>query len=655
MQNSFSGKFGLKRDLESFPDFTKQGEESVLSLSFYISPMNAKVSPRGESKQSDQNWGENKTIETWRISLIINEDYNFDNEALVNCYLKILKTIFSKTIELPASDFVNTTGKRLTDLQHIFNYQLEVDPTLHKASDETVPSEEGISGVKWNSKSTEFKFDIGFGSIKYEVDYITIKSLGEINEYLSKGFDEEFIEISDLKVVTEYFSERWESVHSSKNSRAEIDGELDTSDEFVLITNSDNFGNPTETGKEEEKTHALQYEIKPSPSKRLTQEDEYKFNADALFQNKFPSSKRKVKNGFAQQEIQRKRLNSDTTACSRVKNILSRMKLQEWGGNEPEVFEKKQFEFKNWISPTFIDNLVINESHFGDESEDNLKQKVEQIANEDFEDEDFNPFDNTIDFVSEMSSSPKYNQGPAFRGLREFRTSIDANDPNNKTFSNTRNCGFTKKHRKFTLSFDGNNKDSQKAGDYFMKLEEGISPAFKNVSFKNADACIKEEEDISFEMDIDDDYFTEDLSDFTPHIDPSLEEEPNQSDEEKIPKRKFKNCWIKNKNAELNSSQFESILYSLQQVVSDSSLNNLNTSDDYCLFFNRIETIRKRLDSRATDVSGDLNNSENKGNQQVSDLSERNKKTQETLLNNYIEIIELKEKWVKRNFNSILN
>ena len=94
----------------------------------------------------------------------------------------------------------------------------------------------------------------------------------------------------------------------------------------------------------------------------------------------------------------------------------------------------------------------------------------------------------------------------------------------------------------------------------------------------------------------------------------------------------------------MNSSQFESILYSLQQVVSDSSLNNLNTSDDYCLFFNRIETIRKRLDSRATDVSGDLNNSENKMNQQVSNLNERNKKTQETLLNNYIEIIELKEK-----------
>jgi len=48
----FSGKFGLKRDLENFPDFNKKDGHNELSLGFYISPMNAKVSPRGESRMS---------------------------------------------------------------------------------------------------------------------------------------------------------------------------------------------------------------------------------------------------------------------------------------------------------------------------------------------------------------------------------------------------------------------------------------------------------------------------------------------------------------------------------------------------------------------------------------------------------------------------
>mmetsp|Transcript_27834 Transcript_27834/g.24632 ORF Transcript_27834/g.24632 Transcript_27834/m.24632 type:complete len:94 (+) Transcript_27834:887-1168(+) len=93
----------------------------------------------------------------------------------------------------------------------------------------------------------------------------------------------------------------------------------------------------------------------------MDQQDEYKFDTEALFKNKISSSKRKVKYQFNKEKHQRERINSDTTACSRVKNILGQLKLQESSLNNPEVFEKKQFEFKNCISPDCIDKLVIDE------------------------------------------------------------------------------------------------------------------------------------------------------------------------------------------------------------------------------------------------------------------------------------------------------
>mmetsp|Transcript_15114 Transcript_15114/g.16846 ORF Transcript_15114/g.16846 Transcript_15114/m.16846 type:complete len:161 (+) Transcript_15114:882-1364(+) len=160
-------------------------------------------------------------------------------------------------------------------------------------------------------------------------------------------------------------------------------------------------------------------------------------------------------------------------------------------------------------------------------------------------------------------------------------------------------------------------------------------------------------------MSIEVDHFTEDLSDFNPPVDPSLQKDDNPFDLDKISladaqesdKKLEKD---KGKNAELNSSQYESILYSLQQVVSDSSINNLNTSDDYCLFHHQIENIRKRLDSQATDVSGSSSISENRVNKSIYS-NNRSSEIQDTLLNNYIEIVELKEKLKKSAFDSILN
>ena len=188
--------------------------------------------------------------------------------------------------------------------------------------------------------------------------------------------------------------------------------------------------------------------------------------------------------------------------------------------------------------------------------------------------DDSNPF-NLPNEQLQASSSPKNQQLPAFRGLREFRTSIDANDPTSKAYPNTRNLGLTPKHRKFTLSFDGKNKNSQEGDDFLLKLDEGTSPVFKPYSFKNIDSAIKEEDDVSFEMNIEDDYFTEDLSDFNPPVDHSLQREENpfsvdKSASENVQESNQKVVEGKGKSDELGSSQFESILYSLQQVVSDS-------------------------------------------------------------------------------------
>lgn len=299
--------------------------------------------------------------------------------------------------------------------------------------------------------------------------------------------------------------------------------------------------------------------------------------------------------------------------------------------------------------------MVINECYF---KEDEPK-KEDKKNNQDFEDDDFNPFGKE-EKKSEASVSPKSKQGPAFKGLREFRTSIDANDPTRKAHPNTRNLGLTPKHRKFTLSFDGNNKNSQEDDDFFLKLDEGSSPVFKPYSFKmNVDSAIKEEDDASFEMNIEDDYFTEDLSDFNPPVDQSLQRDSNPFNFEKITssveqESDQKLSKDKKKNAELGSSQFESILYSLQQAVSDSSINKLNTSDDYCLFLDKIEKIRKRFDSQATDVSGESNISSNRINGSINS-SMKNSEIKDTLLNNYIEIVELREQLKESTFDSILN
>mmetsp|Transcript_8153 Transcript_8153/g.7737 ORF Transcript_8153/g.7737 Transcript_8153/m.7737 type:complete len:178 (+) Transcript_8153:1106-1639(+) len=173
--------------------------------------------------------------------------------------------------------------------------------------------------------------------------------------------------------------------------------------------------------------------------------------------------------------------------------MLSKLKLFE-KDKKPEIFERKQFEFKNIVSPTYIENLVIDEGYFGIKEESTKKEKT---IHDDFEDEDFNPFRESARKMSDALVSPNSNQGPTFRGLREFRTSLDGNDPITKNEFGDRDDQMENKHRKFTLSFKENDKKFQGVDESFVKLEEGSSIPFKLDKFKNKEAIIKDQEDYS--------------------------------------------------------------------------------------------------------------------------------------------------------------
>mmetsp|Transcript_8153 Transcript_8153/g.7738 ORF Transcript_8153/g.7738 Transcript_8153/m.7738 type:complete len:128 (+) Transcript_8153:1730-2113(+) len=125
-------------------------------------------------------------------------------------------------------------------------------------------------------------------------------------------------------------------------------------------------------------------------------------------------------------------------------------------------------------------------------------------------------------------------------------------------------------------------------------------------------------------------------------------------DDENIHRLKLKHTKSREEIAELESSNFESILLSLGQAITDSTFNSLNTSDDYCLFLNNMETLRRRIDSTDTDVSEEIF-SPPQLHQSLSRSITYNSEMREILLNNYMEIVELKEKINESTFDSILN
>lgn len=51
----FSGKFGLNKDLENFPDFNKTDTPNNLTISFFLKSLTGNVSPRRNSNSTSTN------------------------------------------------------------------------------------------------------------------------------------------------------------------------------------------------------------------------------------------------------------------------------------------------------------------------------------------------------------------------------------------------------------------------------------------------------------------------------------------------------------------------------------------------------------------------------------------------------------------------
>lgn len=501
--------------------------------------------------------------------------------------------------------------------------------------------------MKLKHKQSEFKFDLGFGKLKFNVDYITLNSLVKINEYFDQN------EIASCDSLS--------------------DKEPDDSDDFVLITTSGDFGDQQKheknidyevklVGKENEiienditQKQALVLEKKNSST------DSYEFDSEALFKNKANPSNKTFKISF-DEEQQRLRCNSDNTACSRFKNILGNVKSPDNGSRPPKVFQKQQFEYKNCLSPSIMENFVIDECYFDENnSRENTKENSKETSSNvrsrnrsGFEDDDFNPFNFQTSDNSEASGSQMGDQqsikGPVFRGLREFRTSIDGtNDPTEQGRPNSSLFGKTHKQRKFTLSFDGTSKVSPEAEDLLFKFDEGSPPVFNPSSFKYADGK-EQNSETSFEFHIEDDYFTDNLSDSNSK---NVQHSPKHKEENKaelfpaltdrITRESTQGSNSKNTRSGeesnvLEGSHFESLLFSLQQACSDTGDNN----DDSALFLYNIDIIRKKLDQ----------SDENK----ITGPSKDDKfQLKDSMLNNYVEIMELREKIKDSTFDSILN
>lgn len=319
--------------------------------------------------------------------------------------------------------------------------------------------------------------------------------------------------------------------------------------------------------------------------------------------------------------------------------------MQESEVNYPKVFQKQQFEYKNCISPSIIDNFVINESHFGEELTDDGISKKQSKEDKGFEDDDFNPFKNVKsgDSIASGSQNEDQLQGHSFKGLREFRLSIDGtNDPSTHGRPNSSAYSKVSKHRKFTLSFDGSSKpanDPQE--DFFIKFDEETSPQAHLSKLNKKGEEIEDDEEASFEFHIEDNHFTDDLAGF----DDAIRDDP--TDEKGL------------KGLMKPSSTDRNTRDSTQGSMTNLKcgwLNRMSSNDDFSLCIYHLEDIRRRLEKKNSKISTlyKLDSPAEEGQSMYPSKSVRTSDLKETMINNFVEIIDFRNKIKESNFDLIL-
>ena len=633
----FVGKFGLNKEVDSSPDLGKIGIPDKLTIIFFLKSPSGNNTPRRDPhSQSKAHGGQKKewkTIETWNISFDINAEHFEQSDSLVSAYNDILKQVTEKSSGSPAHKYVNKMFEKYEQYMYMFNYRLQYKQELPKNSEVSLKTQTQEGEVVTAQKG---KFDISFG------DIVSLNNPEGDDSYLN-----------DENLMVEYFSEKEESIDSSREITNKVN--QDDSDEFVLITSSGKFNesahenpkgsfnikvvSPRDQTPSQEEKEGLKVEKRESEDT-----DGYEFDSEALFKDKaHPLTKFKLS---FNDEQQRMRCYSDTTACSRFKNILSGLKTQDSEVSIPKVFQKQQFEYKNCISPSVMDNFVINESHFVEENNSDNSTAGKSRNNDGFEDDDFNPFKFQMLGNSVASGSqnedPKENC-PSFKGLREFRISIDAtNDFPGTSRPISNKAPKISKHRKFTLSFDENSKrpTMQTDGDFFIKFDEETAPEAHLSKFKGKKEEETSDKDASFEFSIAEDYFSDDLAGFDTKNQPD-------SNEEKGNKGTMKpTSTDRNTRDSTQGSQI---------ILKTPWLNHINSNNDSSLCIYQLERIRRRLERNIqknkcllpTDLAEE-------GHSQTPSKSVRSSDLKETMVTNYMEIIDFRNKINESNFDLIL-
>lgn len=298
-------------------------------------------------------------------------------------------------------------------------------------------------------------------------------------------------------------------------------------------------------------------------------------------------------------------------------------------------------------------NLVINECHFGEED-----SQEGTVPSRSRNKSGFKTYDNTNPLNPQVGATNS-GKGPVSRGNREFRTSFDAtNDPSRGGRPNTSLFDKTHKERKFTLSFDGSMRPSTDAQeDFLIKFDEGNLSPFKPSSFKTQQR-MNEDDDKSFEFEIEDDY----LSEFNERLDTAdtrnkgskLELQPTSTD--RNTRDSTQDLQSKAGRSNDNYYDLENVLFFFQQESTDSWVNNMSTSDDFSLFINYMENIRRRINRRGSLASG-INDSSGiveESKEQKSANKNETSELKEAMINNYVEIIELRDKINESTFDLIL-
>lgn len=664
INQEYFGKFGVKKDLENFPYYIKPGKLSSLWIVLYLKPMKSFSNARGNmTMNSKKNSSQHiRVLERWHISLEMASSYNL--KALSSCYQKVIKAVASKSTDLPAYSYIKSMEKDFIKYDHFLEYELQINDKQSSKLGECWMST-NHSWIDNSTKWSEFKFDIGWGKLNFKVDYVPKIGLAKINEdltsnYWSGNLEDDYDSMDKTQIMAEYFG------GSTKNSKAQDDNE-DSSD-FELIMTSEAYQNPTanENINYKDQRYRTEHQQKTKANqdfklplnlrglKDLENFDDFELNPDELFRTSGYINHNSLNSDWDLDNL-RNRWNSDNTAWTRVKNILNERKNSGTLVSPFKQFQKQNYEFKNTISPRIMEHYVIDEWYFGEDDVNQsagnhtdslaIKGQLNRFAT-------LNPNDINAS-ISNLGDDSYFN--PFFTETKEFRATIDKLKGNSRTRLSPFNKSF--KQRKFTLSFDGGINHGNEDYEHLMKSYSNVQDAVDKINI--GDQNIDGNEGTNFVISIEDDHFsTKNQIDSTEAEEAEVTKNKNSlEDPMKMNDKRTRYSTISSqskvekstsKDYEIGFINNDYELELFNQERTDCWNASFNSPNDFSSFLNYVDGIKKRLDrksSRHVWIEDKICSSHKfcKNQQKVS----KNCDLKETLMQNYSEIMELREQITK--------